>query len=267
MANESEDTGVPRCPRRLARSTARHPRIRCSAGADRDFVSTIAVTLGIAHPADAATPQAKRQRQAEGDSRSDGAPTAGGVARLGVGARRVHRRRGRHRERHRRAVRSRHGRGARRQRTRLVEPHLPRTAARAAGHGRSASKLRLRRPSPTPEIARHVVVEGDTIRRDRSGVRLDGRPSVLSANGLGPSSLIFPGQAIVLHAPSRSTGARAGIRPRTPAGPEPAVPASPRADRRSPSSRPATRSSRPRARHGVTVAGVDRRATASTPRA
>lgn len=53
-------------------------------------------------------------------------------------------------------------------------------------------------PQPAlPEIARHVVVEGDTVRSIAAAYGLD-VASVLSANGLGPSSLIFPGEAIVL---------------------------------------------------------------------
>jgi LysM repeat protein len=54
-------------------------------------------------------------------------------------------------------------------------------------------------PAPTAqaEIARHVVAEGDTMSgiAARYGLGLD---DLLSANGLSRSSLIFPGQAIVL---------------------------------------------------------------------
>ncbi|MFK4729167.1 LysM peptidoglycan-binding domain-containing protein [Agromyces mediolanus] len=54
------------------------------------------------------------------------------------------------------------------------------------------------RPSDrAPEIARHTVVAGDTMGgiADRYGVDLD---QLLSANGLGRESLIFPGQQVVL---------------------------------------------------------------------
>ena len=55
-------------------------------------------------------------------------------------------------------------------------------------------------PAPVPvapEIARHVVVDGDTVSGIAAAYGLD-VASVLSANGLGPSSLIFPGESIVL---------------------------------------------------------------------
>ena len=55
-------------------------------------------------------------------------------------------------------------------------------------------------PGPVPvapEIARHVVVDGDTVNGIAAAYGLD-VASVLSANGLGPSSLIFPGESIVL---------------------------------------------------------------------
>src|SRR4029453_5138466 len=48
-----------------------------------------------------------------------------------------------------------------------------------------------------PEIARHMVVAGDTVADIAAAYGLD-VASVLSANGLGPSSLIFPGESIVL---------------------------------------------------------------------
>jgi LysM repeat protein len=52
-------------------------------------------------------------------------------------------------------------------------------------------------PRAAPEIARHVVVEGDTVGSIAAAYGLDAA-DVLSANGLGPTSLIFPGEAIVL---------------------------------------------------------------------
>ncbi|MRG61509.1 LysM peptidoglycan-binding domain-containing protein, partial [Agromyces sp. CFH 90414] len=51
--------------------------------------------------------------------------------------------------------------------------------------------------SAQPEITRHVVVAGDTLIgiAGRYGIGLD---DLLSANGLSRSSLIFPGQSVVL---------------------------------------------------------------------
>ncbi|QAY74187.1 LysM peptidoglycan-binding domain-containing protein [Agromyces protaetiae] len=52
-------------------------------------------------------------------------------------------------------------------------------------------------PPVEPEIARHIVVGGDTMWSiaERNGIGLD---DLLSANGLSRDSLIFPGQSIVL---------------------------------------------------------------------
>ena len=52
-------------------------------------------------------------------------------------------------------------------------------------------------PPSAPEIARHVVVEGDTVSSIAAAYGLDSA-DVLSANGLGPTSLIFPGETVVL---------------------------------------------------------------------
>ena len=52
-------------------------------------------------------------------------------------------------------------------------------------------------PPSAPEIARHVVVEGDTVGSIAAAYGLDAA-DVLSANGLGPTSLIFPGETVVL---------------------------------------------------------------------
>ncbi|GAA2465418.1 LysM peptidoglycan-binding domain-containing protein [Agromyces soli] len=54
-----------------------------------------------------------------------------------------------------------------------------------------------RASEPAPEIARHTVVAGDTMGgiAERYGVDL---AQLLSANGLGRESLIFPGQQVVL---------------------------------------------------------------------
>ncbi len=66
-----------------------------------------------------------------------------------------------------------------------------------------------------PEIARHVVVDGDTVSGIAAAYGLD-VASVLSANGLGPTSLIFPGESIVLPI--------TGDLPAAAAEPSPAVP-------------------------------------------
>jgi LysM repeat protein len=55
-------------------------------------------------------------------------------------------------------------------------------------------------PTAAPEITKHVVVEGETVSGIAATYGLD-VASVLSANGLAASSLIFPGEAIVLPLP------------------------------------------------------------------
>ncbi|MBM7504587.1 LysM peptidoglycan-binding domain-containing protein [Agromyces aurantiacus] len=52
---------------------------------------------------------------------------------------------------------------------------------------------------PRPDIARHVVRSGETVSGIAAAYGLD-TDVVLSANGLGPTSLIFPGQTVVLPA-------------------------------------------------------------------
>ncbi|MDR5700781.1 LysM peptidoglycan-binding domain-containing protein [Agromyces aerolatus] len=80
-------------------------------------------------------------------------------------------------------------------------------------------------PAPAPpaqaEIARHVVVEGDTMSgiAAQHGLSLD---ALLSINGLSRTSLIFPGQSIVL-APASAPSAPAAA----PAAPAPAPPPAP----------------------------------------
>lgn len=70
-------------------------------------------------------------------------------------------------------------------------------------------------PQGAPEIARHTVVSGDTISGIAAQYGLD-VDQLLSANGLGRDSLIFPGQSVVLPI--------AGTAPATPAA-EPGAPA------------------------------------------
>ncbi|MFD6055343.1 LysM peptidoglycan-binding domain-containing protein [Agromyces sp. NPDC060279] len=73
-----------------------------------------------------------------------------------------------------------------------------------------------RASEPAPEIARHTVVAGDTMSgiAERYGVDL---AQLLSANGLGRESLIFPGQQVVL--PLAGTASA----PSAPAEPSPAA--------------------------------------------
>ncbi|MGW4930343.1 LysM peptidoglycan-binding domain-containing protein [Agromyces sp. NPDC004153] len=82
-------------------------------------------------------------------------------------------------------------------------------------------------PPAAPEIARHVVVEGDTVSSIAAAYGLDAA-DVLSANGLGPTSLIFPGEAIVLPlADPSSTQPMPPAAPAPSAEPAPAAPAPP----------------------------------------
>lgn len=67
-------------------------------------------------------------------------------------------------------------------------------------------------PAPAPAAATHLVVAGDTVTAiaQRHGVSV---PSVLSANGLSPSSIIYPGQqlSIPVAAGPAEAGALAGL--------------------------------------------------------
>lgn len=75
-------------------------------------------------------------------------------------------------------------------------------------------------PAPAPpaqaEIARYVVVQGDTMSgiAARHGIGLD---ALLSANGLGRTSLIFPGQSIVLPSVAAPASAPAPVPAAAPA--------------------------------------------------
>ncbi|MFC3276283.1 LysM peptidoglycan-binding domain-containing protein [Agromyces mediolanus] len=149
-------------------------------------MSSIAVALGFAQPADAAPQPPKRQAK--------GKPAASGAAavRAVAGAVPVE-------------VTVAEGDTV----TGIAERYGLSTAELLAANGLGWSSLifpgqRLvlpggapRASEAAPEIARHTVAAGDTMGgiADRYGIDLD---QLLSANGLGRESLIFPGQQVVL---------------------------------------------------------------------
>ena len=170
----------------------RRPRgIRGALALPLAIASTIAVTLGIAQPAEAATHQVKRQPKAK--AQTGGATRASSVAAAAVPAEVV--------VADGDTVSS------------IAERHGLSTAEVLAHNGLSWSSLifpgqRLALPggtshtvapppSPSAEIAKHTVVAGDTMSgiAAQHGLDLD---VVLRANGLGKQSLIFPGETIVL---------------------------------------------------------------------
>ena len=170
----------------------RRPRgIRGALALPLAIASTIAVTLGIAQPAEAATHQVKRQPKAK--AQTGGATRASSVATAAVPAEIV--------VADGDTVSS------------IAERHGLSTAEVLAHNGLSWSSLifpgqRLALPggtshtvapppSPAAEIAKHTVVAGDTMSgiAAQHGLDLD---VVLRANGLGRQSLIFPGETIVL---------------------------------------------------------------------
>lgn len=209
-------------PRRLARD-AHEPRrgIRRLITLPLAVVSTIAVTLGIAQPAEAAQPSVKRMPKAkagnDGPARHAASTTvsAGSVpAEVTVGD----------------------GDTV----SGIAERYGVATADILALNGLGWSSLifpgqRLALPgggtaatpqAPVPvaaELPRHTVVAGDTMSGIAAvyGVALD---QMLSANGLSRQSLIFPGQSIVL--PPGGADAAAPAAPAAPS-PVPEAPAPP----------------------------------------
>lgn len=201
---------VPARADAAATSADRPRRIRRALSLPLAVVSTVAVTLGIVQPAEAAPQPPKRQPKAkshpaapaavavatvssvpaevtvaEGDTISSiaerfGLATAEVLALNGLGW------------------------------SSLIFPGQ-RLALPGPGHAEPGPA-----PAPAPEIARHVVAPGDTIAGIAAahGLAVD---DVLSANGLSRQSLIFPGQAIVLPGP-QPTDASAP----PPTAPEPA---------------------------------------------
>lgn len=194
MANDTEAVRPGRSRRGDPATEPGRPRgIRSMLAVPLAVASTIAVTLGIAQPAEAAAPHVKRQAKpkaqtagplrttttaatapapaeyvvAEGDTVSGiaeryGLATAEMLAANGLGW------------------------------SSLIFP-----GQRLALPGGVTTEVAPAPQSALPEIARHVVVEGDTVASIAAAYELD-VASLLSANGLGPASLIFPGEAIVL---------------------------------------------------------------------
>lgn len=179
------------------------------------IASTVAVTLGIAQPAEAASPQVKRQPKAKATSTR---PALAAVATAAAPAEYVV------------------GEGD--TVSGIAERFGLATAEVLAMNGLSWSSLifpgqRLALPgsgarqespaAPIADIPHHIVVAGDTMSGIAAahGVDLD---QLISANGLGRQSLIFPGQAIVLPPPN---GAALGPAAPPPAAVEPASPAAP----------------------------------------
>lgn len=204
MTYETDDArSVPRVPTNAdagATPADRPRRIRRALSLPLAVVSTVAVTLGIVQPAEAAPQPPKRQPKAkshrtapaavaiatvssvpaevtvaEGDTISSiaeryGLATAEVLALNGLGW------------------------------SSLIFPGQ-RLALPGPGHAEPGPA-----PSPAPEIARHVVAPGDTIAGIAAAHALD-VDDVLSANGLSRQSLIFPGQAIVLPGPQTTDAA------------------------------------------------------------
>ena len=171
------------------------------------IVSTIAVTLGIAQPAEAAAPLLKRHAKpkAQGSMThdtaavattapapaeyvvSDGDTVSGIAERYGLATA---------------EVLAANGLGW----SSLIFPGQRLALPGGASPDDTA-------PMPAlPEIARHVVVEGDTVSGIAAAYGLD-VANVLSANGLSASSLIFPGEAIVLPLDPAAAQAAAAAEP------------------------------------------------------
>jgi LysM repeat protein len=191
MHHQSEAAAADRAPTTDAveRIRPRRRRIRRLLTLPLAVVSTIAVTLGIAQPAEAAPQQSKRQTKAKATTAkpmsvavsapasvpseytvADGDTVSSIAERFGLATA---------------ELLAHNGLGW----SSLIFPGqrlaLPGGGAPAAA------------PSPEAEIAKHVVVSGDTVSGIAAAYGLD-VDQLLSANGLSRQSLIFPGQAIVL---------------------------------------------------------------------
>lgn len=201
MANESESADTRR--RTGDGATGARRGIRGVLGVPVAVLSTIAVTLGIVQPAEAAPQTVKRQPKAKADAGAmrvarvaaetppageytvtEGDTVSGIAERFGLATA---------------ELLALNGLGW----SSLIFPGQ-RLALPGGGPAASAPPS-----SPVaPELSRHVVVEGDTVSGIAAAYGLD-VASLLSANGLGASSLIFPGEALVLP-PAGSTGPVAG---------------------------------------------------------
>jgi LysM repeat protein len=217
MANESDAVGAGRARHADAAPEVRLRRrgIRAVLGVPLAVVSTIAVTLGIAQPAEAAPPTVKRQAKPRAPNANvvraaaspavaatpgeyvvvDGDTVSGVAERFGVATA---------------EVLALNGLGW----SSLIFPGQ----RLALPDGAPAAAPTPAPPSP-PEITKHVVAAGETVSGIAAAYGLD-VASVLSANGLGPSSLIFPGESIVLPLSGAATASPAP-------SPEPVAPSAP----------------------------------------
>lgn len=221
MADLSESTGAGG-DRRTDAARARPGRtrgIRAVLGLPLAVVSTVAVTLGIVQPAEATPQTVKRPAKSKGNHLEgartaramtaaippaeyvvvDGDTVSGIAERFGLATAEVLARNG------------------------LSWSSLIFPGQRLALPGGAAAAA----PPSEPEIRKHVVVEGDTVSGIAAAYGLD-VGNVLSANGLGASSLIFPGESIVLP-PSGSTVPEPNTSPAPPPPPSPVVPPEPAA--------------------------------------
>lgn len=217
MANESDAAGAGRA-RHASTAAGARPRgrgIRVVLGVPLAIMSTVAVTLGIVQPAEAAPHSVKRQAKAKGQSANAVRPTAStpaatapseyvvadgdtvsGIAeRFGLATAEVLALNG------------------------LSWSSLIFPGQRLALPGGTPASTPAPSPAPQPEITKHIVVDGDTVSGIAAAYGLD-VASVLSANGLGPSSLIFPGESIVLP-PAGAAAAPAAPTTRPEPQPEP----------------------------------------------
>jgi len=222
MANETEEIRGDVAAPADASDRPRRRGIRALLSVPLAIVSTVAVTLGIAQPAEAATPQVKRHAKTKAQGSTvhrtaslaavapapaeyvvaDGDTVSGIAERFGLATA---------------EILAANGLGW----SSLIFPGQ-RLALPPGAPAADAAPA----PLPVaPEIARHVVVEGDTIGGIAATYGLD-VANVLSANGLGPSSLIFPGESIVLPLADPSLVAAPLPQPE-PAAPTPTPPSDP----------------------------------------
>lgn len=195
MVNESDALRAGHTARSMPDMWIRRPRgIRAALGFPLVIVSTIAVTLGIVQPAEAAPQSVKRQVKAKGQSSkpvqtartatataaalseyvvTDGDTVSGVAERFGLATAEVLALNG------------------------LSWSSLIFPGQRLALPGGTPAAAASHQPAVPSDITKHVVAEGETVSGIAAAYGLD-VASVLSANGLGPSSLIFPGEAIVL---------------------------------------------------------------------
>jgi LysM repeat protein len=197
MVNESDALRAGPTAQPMPDAWIQRPRgIRAALGLPLAIVSTIAVTLGIVQPAEAAPQSVKRQAKAKDHSSNpvrtahtatttaaaapseyvvaDGDTVSGVAERFGLATAEVLALNG------------------------LSWSSLIFPGQRLAlPGGTPAGAAASHEPAVPSDITKHVVAEGETVSDIAAAYGLD-VASVLSANGLGPSSLIFPGEAIVL---------------------------------------------------------------------